>query len=462
MRSRLVSAALLFVVALAAPGNAAAKHQDFAAAASAASVDGRVFMKVAELRRHVRRTGRSWEPFLDRRPKVVGAYHLRPVMWRSRTYYSADGLARALRARGRSFARWARRHPVAVVRLRRNASARLPRPQSPAQPPAVAPAALALGIALENPEYAAPAALDRILGEIAATGSRWIRFDVKWADVQWHGPGSYQWARYDHLVDAARAHGLQVLANLAYSPSWARPAGASDKFAPDTAERRDAFARFAAAAATRYRDRVSAWEIWNEPNNPIFWQPLPNPASYAALLRAAYPALKAASPAATAIAGATAPAPTSGGLIDEVEFLQRVYAAGAAGYFDAWSHHPYDFNLAPGSPHKDSAWWQTYGTSPSIRSLMEAHGDGAKKVWATEYGVPSAGYGRLSEAVQAAWLGEAYAQWRAKPWGGPVFNYMLRDGVAPRVSSFWYYIGVVRDDWTRKPAFAVMQQAARP
>ena len=73
MRSRLVSAALLFVVALAAPGKAAAKHQDFAAAASAASVDGRVFMKVAELRRHVRRTGRSWEPFLDRRPKVVGA-----------------------------------------------------------------------------------------------------------------------------------------------------------------------------------------------------------------------------------------------------------------------------------------------------------------------------------------------------------------------------------------------------
>ena len=91
---------------------------------------------------------------------------------------------------------------------------------------------------------------------------------------------------------------------------------------------------------------------------------------------------------------------------------------------------------------------------------MRANGDGAKKIWATEYGLPSSGYGRLSEATQAAWLQSAFARWRAFPWAGPIFNFMIRDGAPNGVSSYWYHVGVVRSDWTRKPAFTVMQLAA--
>jgi polysaccharide biosynthesis protein PslG len=318
----------------------------------------------------------------------------------------------------------------------------------------------ALGIALENAEYSAPAAADRELAEIAASGARWIRLDIKWVDVQRRGRRSWDWSRHDAYIARARARGLQVLANLAYSPPWARPRGTSDKFAPNSARRRAAFARFAAAAAARYRGSVGAFEIWNEPNNGIFWQPRPSAGSYAALLRRTYRALKRANPGATVIAGATAPAPNARGWVDEVTFIRRVYRAGARGHFDAWSHHPYDFNLPPGTRHPASAWWQTYGSRPSIRSVMRANGDGAKKVWGTEYGVPSAGYGRLNEASQAAWLQSAFTQWRAYPWAGPLFNYMIRDGVAPRISAYWYHVGLVRSDWTRKPAFTVMQVAA--
>ena len=328
--------------------------------------------------------------------------------------------------------------------------------------PSVMRASFAVGIALENPEYGASATLERTLNEVAASGARWVRFDIKWADVQWHGRSSYNWSKYDSLIGAARARGLQVLGNLAYSPTWARPRGTSDKFAPNTRQRRIAFARFAGAAARRYRGRVQAWEIWNEPNNPMFWQPRPNAASYAALVRRTYRALKRRAPRSTVLAGATAPARTAGGWIDEVAFLRRFYRAGGRRHFDAWSHHPYDFKLPPGTRNKDSAWWQTYGARPSIRSVMRKHGDGAKKVWATEYGLPSGGYAGLSEAVQALWLRKAFAQWRAFPWGGPVFNYMLRDGVVSGIASYWYHIGLVRGDWTRKPAFAVVQRAAAP
>ena len=317
-----------------------------------------------------------------------------------------------------------------------------------------------VGVSLDNPEYAPADQRNRQLDEVDAVGAGWVRFDVKWSDVQSGGATSFYWARYDAMVDGAQARGLQILANLAYSPAWARPGGTNDKFAPDTAERRDAYARFAAAAVERYRGRIGAWELWNEPNNTMFWQPAPNAASYAALLASAYPAIKTVDPAATVIAGATSPAATAGGRIDEVQFIQGVYAAGGRGHFDAWSHHPYDFNLAPGTSNPDSGWWQMYGSTPSIRSVMAANGDGAKKLWATEHGLPSSGYGALTEATQAAWLGQAHQLWRGFSWAGPLFNYMMRDSASPGNTGYWYYLGLSRDDWSRKAAFTVVQQAA--
>ena len=116
-------------------------------------------------------------------------------------------------------------------------------PQPP--PPATGPAGSVYGISFDNPEYLDAATRNRELDAIAAMGARWIRFDIKWSDVQWDGQGSFNWSKYDPLVDAARARGFTVLADLAYSPTWARPAGTTDKFGPDTDARRSAFAAFA-------------------------------------------------------------------------------------------------------------------------------------------------------------------------------------------------------------------------
>jgi hypothetical protein len=312
---------------------------------------------------------------------------------------------------------------------------------------------------MSNPEYHAPELRNRELDELAAAGVGWVRFDIKWSDVQWHGADSFDWAKYDPLVDGARARGLSVLANLAYSPTWARDAGTSDKFAPDSDPRRAAFARFAAAAVSRYRGRVGHWEVWNEVNSPIFWRPAPSPAGYTALLAAAYPAMKQADPGAFVLAGATAPAGNGGGWIDEVAFLQGVYAAGGGRFFDGWSHHPYDFVVGPGGQHPDSGWDQMHGTSPSIRSVMAANGDAAKPVWATESGAPSAGtWGGIvfSEALQAEHIRKAHAHWLTYAWGGVIFTYTSRDLAGPGQADYWAYTGLVRSDFSRKPAwFAV-------
>ncbi len=254
---------------------------------------------------------------------------------------------------------------------------------------------------------------------------------------------------------------MSVLGTITFTPSWARPAGSSAVYGPSAQD----YAAFAGAAARHYAALgVHAYEVWNEPNSPAFWQPKPDPAAYTALLRAAYGAIKQADPSATVITAGLAPAATDGQSYSPVDFLQAVYAHGGHGYFDAVGQHPYcwDANTFPGDPQGWSAWYQMYGTSPSLRSLMIDHGDGDKKIWATEYGAPSngpAGSSHVDESTQAAMLTKAYQLWAGYSWAGPLFFYEGRDE-GTSTSTRENFFGLLRQDFTPKPAYNAYQQAA--
>jgi hypothetical protein len=335
-----------------------------------------------------------------------------------------------------------------------------PRPQPRPQPAPPVGSSGGFGVSFDNAEYLDAVTRDRELDSMAAMGARWVRFDIKWSDVQWEGPTSFNWRKYDPLVDAARARGFTVLGNLAYSPTWARPAGTTDKFGPDTDARRRAYAAFAEAAVRHFAGRVSHWELWNEPNVVMFWAPKPSAAAYAALIRAAYGRMKAAAADSYVLAGATSPASSDGTTVDEVAFLTAVYASGGGGHFDGWSHHPY--TVDPSFAHADNAWWQLAGTTPSIRSVLAANGDGAKQVWGTEFGPPTSGAPHaMSEARQAAQITEAYETWKGYVWAGPLFVYTQRDKRPYGASgdSFNYY-GMLRHDFTPKAAWSAYRAVA--
>jgi hypothetical protein len=254
---------------------------------------------------------------------------------------------------------------------------------------------------------------------------------------------------------------MEILATLAYAPAWARAVACSDSY---SCEPRDVaeYARFAEVTVAHFAGTISHWELWNEPNITAFWKPKPNPPLYASLIRATYGRLKTANPDAVILAGATSPAPNDGTQIDEVTFLERVYEHGGRGSFDAWSHHPYTHPAPPGNVDPDSAWYQIYGTRPSIRGVMTANGDGAKKVWGTEYGPPTEGTpGSVSEATQAQWVTDAYRLWRSYDWAGPLFWYSDRDEQSPGVSSSaWNYFGLLHRDFSPKPAWDAYRAAA--
>jgi polysaccharide biosynthesis protein PslG len=302
--------------------------------------------------------------------------------------------------------------------------------------------------------------LGRDLGADAGAGARWVRVDINWAQIQSGGASSFQWGAIDAVVRGAQARGMSVLGGIIYTPSWARPAGTPSTWGPSPG----AFAAFAAAAVGHYAALgVHAYEVWNEPNTPSSWQPAPSPAAYTALLKAAYGAIKGADPSATVVTGGTAPAPSNGSSYSPVDFLRGIYANGGQGYFDAVGHHPYCSPAYPGDPEGWSAWYQMYGTSPSLRSVMIANGDGAKKIWATEFGAPTGGpasnAGVVTQAQQAAMLTRAYQLFSGYGWAGPLFFYQGRDQ-GTDTSNIEDFYGFLNHDFTPKPAYTAYQQAA--
>src|SRR5690242_17365731 len=146
-------------------------------------------------------------------------------------------------------------------------------------------------------EFMPIADVNRELDAVSKTGASWLRILIDWNRIE-PVKGQYDWSYVDGLVGAARAHNLKVLGVIAFTPPWARPAGTYFSYPPVNAAD---YGQFSAAVVRRYGDRVSSWELWNEPNLPQFFGYLVdnNFARYTELVKAAYPAIKAVQPAST-------------------------------------------------------------------------------------------------------------------------------------------------------------------
>jgi len=166
----------------------------------------------------------------------------------------------------------------------------------------------------------------RDLEMIQAAGFRFIRMDFIWEAIE-REKGVYQFEAYDQLTAGLEKRGIRALYILDYS----NPLYESDR-SVRTAEGRQAFARFAAAAAARYRGRGILWELWNEPNIG-FWVPQPSVDDYMALAKAVFPAIREADPEALRVAPATSGIP--------LDFLEACFRRGLLDLVDAVSVHPY-------------------------------------------------------------------------------------------------------------------------
>jgi hypothetical protein len=250
---------------------------------------------------------------------------------------------------------------------------------------------------------------------------------------------------------------MSVIGLVVYTPAWARPAGTNSHVPPtDNAN----YARFASAAATRYSAKgVHTWELWNEPNLSNFWQPKPDAAAYTALLKAGYAAIKAVDPSSTVLSAGLSPAvdAADGSQISPVTYMKAIYAAGGKGSFDAAAIHPYSYPAQPLDPNTSS--WNTFYRMPLVHDVMTANGDGAKQLWATEYGAPTGTSSvAVSEATQALMVTNAYAAIQQWSWAGPLLWYSMRDAGTDLTYSE-HNFGLIRYDFSAKSALAAFKTA---
>ncbi|MBE5477866.1 hypothetical protein E3G68_005199 [Mycobacteroides abscessus] len=284
------------------------------------------------------------------------------------------------------------------------------------------------------------------LNQMKTLGVTDLRVAVPWVYIQPTSATSYDWSKMDNVVDTAAAMGFSITGAISGNPTWD---GTPLAGAPNPT----AYANFASAVASRYGAKISAYEVWNEPNGVIFFAPV-SAAKYTEVLKAAYTAIKAVNPAAVVLAGALgATSNVSGISVSPQKFLEQMYAAGAAGYFDALSYHPYGTTLpfSAGAAVTNSALQQIQ----ALYSIMVANGDGGKKIWGTEYGnATTPGIG-VTTAEQAQFLQDFVTAWTKLPFTGPAFVYTVQDietGMLNAEANF----GLFNSDGTPKPAAALL------
>jgi hypothetical protein len=347
--------------------------------------------------------------------------------------------------------------PLAIASLPATEKAKTAKPRAATatrKPASVSgPGGVVFGIADGSIPSLSAAGQAQELDALKAMGMTSVRVDASWYNTEFNGPGSYNWAPLDTTVSAIRSAGLTADLIIDQCPPWAAASGASGQFAQPASA--STFAGFAAAVVQRYYGKgASYFEIWNEPNIAEFWSPAPDPAAYTADLKAAYTAIKAVAPSAMVITAGLAPAANNGNTMDTVTFAQDMYADGAAGYFDALGDHPYTYPNTPDTALLGSAWSEMDQTSPSLRSLMIAHGDGAKKIWITEYGAPTSGTtNNVSADEQSTEIVDTIAQAKQLGWIGSLYIYTWED------SGGGDGFGILNSDGSQKPAYSAIASA---
>ena len=203
---------------------------------------------------------------------------------------------------------------------------------------------------------------EREFARMKEAGIVWIRSDFLWRDIE-PRPNEFRFEKFDALMESAERAGVEVLPILCYdNPAY-----------PDYAwQHPQEWCAYAEAVVKRYRRRLKAVEVWNEPNIP-FWRPSPDAVRYAKLLKLTYDRIKSVAPEIQVLMGGTAGT--------DVPFIEKLYNAGLASSADVINIHPYCWPARPeGSLDINIC---------RVRELMAKQGDGRKPLWITELGWPT-------------------------------------------------------------------------
>lgn len=296
---------------------------------------------------------------------------------------------------------------------------------------------------------------DGLLQVADSGGFTWLIQLLEWREVE-PVPGEFFWEYPDWLVRAAEYYKLDLVLRLDHPPQWALTG--ESKLPVDIG----AFTDFVQRVAARYRGRVMAYVIWNEPNLAVEWvgQP-PDAEGYVQLLCAAQAAIQQTDPSTLVVSAGLAPTNhTDTSAEDDRTYLQAMYTAGAATCFDILGAHPYGFAYPPDDPHGDHEGLN-YARLADQRAIMVEAGDDGKVVWATEVGWTTSSVGqneqwlRVSEKEQGHYLvGALQKAGQDWPWLERIAIWNLSTGLPSDDEKRGY--SLMADTGRPKPAFEAL------
>jgi hypothetical protein len=296
---------------------------------------------------------------------------------------------------------------------------------------------------------------DRALQLVKDMGFTWVKQAVAWRDVE-GAKGAYDWVRTDHLVNAVTRAKLNLIMRVDHHPFWARPSDAN--LVPNgPPENMQDYGDFCHALAERYAGKIRSYQVWNEPNLAREWgnQP-PDPARYVEMLKVCYIGIKTADPAALVISAGMAP--TGTGLpeaMPDTQFVEEMYQAGAAPYFDLLGAHAAGFKEPPETSPDEAAVkyngnrFFCFRHVEDLRQIMERYGDADKQIavlefgWTTDSVNSNYSWHAVTEEQQADYMVRAYQYAKAhwSPWIGPMMALSLADPAwTPDDEQYWWAI----------------------
>ncbi|MBI2955534.1 MAG: endo-1,4-beta-xylanase [Chloroflexi bacterium] len=225
--------------------------------------------------------------------------------------------------------------------------------------------------------------VNKTLAMVREMGASYAVEFFPWAYIE-PRKGSFDWKHADMVINRAYAEGLTIVARLDLVPDWARPKNSTPRYLAK--EGYQEFGDFVYAFVKRYKGKVQRFIIWNEPNTAFEWgfQPV-SPEDYVDLLQVAYKRAKEADPDAIVLSAGLAPTLEKSDLaLNDLDYLQRMYDAGAREYFDAMAVHAYGGKYPPDDPPAPDKL--NFARVTLVRQVMERNSDAGKPIVITEAG----------------------------------------------------------------------------
>jgi glycosyl hydrolase family 39 (putative alpha-L-iduronidase) len=191
----------------------------------------------------------------------------------------------------------------------------------------------------------------------------------------------YDWHSLDSWVAQAQSHAVRLDYVFLNTPRWAstRPDEPciGGRFGCAAPPNMNDWEQFVKALVSRYKGRISSYEMWNEPNASGFWSG--SPQDMVELAAHAYPIIRSIDPAAII----TTPAASSTGWpLSHDAWLDQYLSAGGGKYADVVAWHGYSGrNDRPALPVEDLT-----RQIQALRTVLERHHMNEVPIWDTEGG----------------------------------------------------------------------------